>query len=208
MAAALPFIGLASTAIGIGSKALGGVAGIIAGNQQYEYQKQIIKNNIKTAKLNALMAEQTGEAKATAEGLKGRAALGAITADQAASGVDINTGSSVDVRASAARLAQLNSMTIKSDYARDVYGYMQQIRELKAAKTSLRNAKPTLFQQIFGLGTSLLGGATSAGQSIAGQVQSGAFDFGSGGSALDTSGMAAAGGVSEGLGPSIVAGII
>lgn len=198
MAVALPFIGLASTAIGIGTKALGGVAGIIGGNQQYEYQKQIIKNNIRTAHFNALMAQQTGEAKSTAQGLKGRAAYGAITADQAASGVDINTGSSVDVRSSAARLAQLDSMTIKSDAARDVYAYDQQIRELKAQKYNLRISKPSLFSQIFGIGSSLLGGAASAGQSAVGQVGAIGDAFSGGGSGLDTSLLSSAGAGSAG----------
>ncbi len=195
MAAALPFVG---TAIGLGTKALGGVAGIIAGNQQYEYQKQIIHNNIKMAKYNALMAEQTGEARSTAMGLKGRAAYGAITADQAASGVDINTGSSVDVRSSAARLAQLDSMTIKSDAARDVYGYMQQIRDLRATKKTLQASKPTLFQQIFGIGTSLLGGAANAGGQASAATGAVGDMFSGGGSSLDTSALDIGGGAAAG----------
>jgi hypothetical protein len=61
-----------------------------------------------------------------------------------------------------------------------------------------------------GIAPSVLGDVSGAATNIAGQATQGAFGsfLGGGGAALDTSGMAAAGGITESLGPSIVAGMI
>lgn len=179
MGAALPFIALGAQGAGAGMGVLGGITNIISGRRAADYQTQVAKNNLKIAKWNSYIAKQEGETAATNEGLKGRAMLGAITAQQAASGVDINTGSPVDVRASASRIAQLNSMTIKSDAARRAYGFDLASKQARAEEKLARASKPGWIRSLLGLSPSVLGSASSIGGNIMQYDQAGAFDFGS-----------------------------
>ena len=55
--------------------------------------------------------------------MKTRAAVGQTLAGQGASGVDVNTGSSVDVRAGETKLGMLDALTIRANAARKAYGY-------------------------------------------------------------------------------------
>ena len=77
-------------------------------------------------KNNAERAAAAGEQNAAQAELKGRAAVGAIRAAQAANNVDVNTGSAVDVRSSAAETGQLNALTIRNNAAREAWGYQNQ----------------------------------------------------------------------------------
>ena len=61
-----------------------------------------------------------------ADVLKAAERAGAIKAAQAASNVDVNSGSALDVRSSAAELGELNALTIRSSAARTAYGYETQ----------------------------------------------------------------------------------
>jgi hypothetical protein len=196
MAAALPFIGIATTAIGIGGKVLGGIAGANSSKAAIQYQMQVAKNNMQIAKYNAHMAEQQGEAKATAAGLRGRAAYGALEASEAGSGVDISSPSFVSARATQAEFNQLDAMTIKSDYAREVYGYQNEARAYKAQRDLLRSSQPKLWQTLLGIGGQVTQGAGGLADQTMGYMNSGALPsdflggFSGGNSALDTSALA------------------
>lgn len=89
----------------------------------YNAQAQIARNNAGLAQRNADVTMGEGEIATSNQQLKNRAEIGAIGADQAASGVDVNTGSAVDTRQSAAELGQLDALTIRSDASRKAYGY-------------------------------------------------------------------------------------
>jgi hypothetical protein len=90
------------------------------------YQAQVAENNQVIAEQNARLAQASGEAKINQEQLKTRAIVGALKAKEAASGIDVNTGSAVDVRSSAAELGELNVLTTRSNVAREAYGYETQ----------------------------------------------------------------------------------
>lgn len=87
------------------------------------YQAQVAENNAKVAEQNAELETQSGEIQASNYGLKTRAKVGATTAQQGASGIDLNVGSSVDVRTGEAELGALDALTIRSNAARRAYGY-------------------------------------------------------------------------------------
>lgn len=127
------------------------------------YQAQVAANNAKIQQQNAEWAKQTGAAKVAAQDLKTRAAVGAIKASQAASGVDVNSPSSVDVRASQTELGELDSLTLKSNAARTVYGYevAGQSQEAQAGLDRMA-ANDAAEAGTMGAFTSLLSGATSA----------------------------------------------
>lgn len=110
--------------------ALVGAAGAVgqgkASAESAKYNAAISANNAKLAQQNATLAGQEGAANTEIEQQKTRAGLGEIKAAQAASGVDVNSGSSVDVRSSAAELGELNAITVRSNAVRQAYGYQTQ----------------------------------------------------------------------------------
>lgn len=112
--------------VGAVASAYGAVQQAHAASQADKFNEQIAKNNATIAQQNATFAGQEGEQNAATSEAKTRAEVGAIKANQAASGVDVNSGSDVDVRSSAAELGELNAITIRSNAARQAYGYQTQ----------------------------------------------------------------------------------
>ncbi len=124
--AALPSF---STLAAFGSLATSALGSIQAGRQasaSAKYNAAVQQNNAAVAKQNATFAGQEGAANAANEQQKTRAAIGSIRASQAANGIDVNKGSAVDVRSSAAELGELNAITIRSNAARQAYGFQTQ----------------------------------------------------------------------------------
>lgn len=119
-----------STAIaGVAGAVISGAGAIQAGQAQQKaatYQAQVAKNNSLIAEQNAQHAEEAGLAQAQASSLKARATSGRIRAAQAASGIDVNTGSAVDVQESAAEQGHQDTETVMSNAELQAYGYRSQ----------------------------------------------------------------------------------
>ncbi len=116
-------------ALSLGASALSGLGQAQAGraaSQSAAYNAQIAANNQVIAQQNATAAIQEGEANAGAASQKTKAQVGGILAEQGASGVNVNSGSSVDVRSSAAQNGELNAINIRADAARRAYGYQSE----------------------------------------------------------------------------------
>jgi hypothetical protein len=60
-----------------------------------------------------------------------RSMIGAQRADIAASGVDVGFGSAVDVQADAAFLGELDALTIRTNAAREAWGYQVQAADIR-----------------------------------------------------------------------------
>ena len=88
-----------------------------------KYQSQVEQNNAIIAQQNAQWAAQAGNAQAEQKQLETRAKVGGILASQAAAGIDVNSGSAVDVKSSASELGELDAINIRSNAARTAYGY-------------------------------------------------------------------------------------
>jgi hypothetical protein len=113
--------------------ALSGITGAIgaersaaAAGANATYQAQVAQQNQTLAQQNANLANAAGESQVEQAGLKTKATVGAIKADQAASNIDVNSGSALDVRSSASELGELNALTIRSQAAQTAYGYETQ----------------------------------------------------------------------------------
>lgn len=113
---------LASTVVG----GLGAIQSARAASASAGYNAQVAANNAKIATQNANFAGAEGEQNVAASEAKTRAALAATLTNQGASGVDINSGSLVDVRESEAKLGMLNTLNIRSEAARQAYGFSTQ----------------------------------------------------------------------------------
>lgn len=111
---------------GLAASTVGGIGQAMQGRAAAEssrYNAEIAANNQIIARQNASAAIKEGEANAAASSQATKAKLGGILANQGASGVDINSGSSIDVRSSAAQNGELNAINIRADAARKAYGY-------------------------------------------------------------------------------------
>jgi hypothetical protein len=109
---------------------VGQIFGLQTKAQQYgysaniaDYQAGVAKVNQQIADSNASYSRTVGEVQAEAAGMKGKADVSTMTAHQAASGIDINSGSSTNVRTSMVELNQYGEAQIRANAAKTAYGY-------------------------------------------------------------------------------------
>lgn len=128
------------------------------------YQAQVAQNNASVANQNAQIATQAGAAQAEQQELKTRAAVGAIKASQGASGIDVNSGSALDTQKSQDVLGQLDALSIRSNAARQAYGYQNQAASYEGEAALDRSGASAATEAGNIAGTSsLLSAASSAG---------------------------------------------
>lgn len=159
--------------VGMVGAGLSGVTGLLGAEQSAKaqqesatYQAQVAANNEQIAKNDAGLAEGAGETAVEQSALKTRATEGAIKASQAASNIDVNSGSAVDVRSSADELGELDALTIRGNAQKQAYGYetaatgfggQQSLATAQAAQAPIAGA-------ISGAGSLLSGAAGVANQ--------------------------------------------
>lgn len=155
-----------ATAISIGSSLLGGLSALQssrAASASAGYNAKVAANNAAISTQNANFAGAEGQQNVAAEGAKTRAAIAATLANQGASGVDVNTGSSVDVRESEAKLGMLNSLNIRSDAARRAYGFQTEAASDMAQSRLLRSQQSSdKISGYINAASTVLGGAAKA----------------------------------------------
>lgn len=95
------------------------------------YNAQVALQNSATATQNAQIAGESGAVQAGNQELRTAAGVSSDKANQAASGVDVNSGSAVGVRSSASELGMLDALTIRSNAAKEAYGYQTQASNFK-----------------------------------------------------------------------------
>ena len=138
-------IGLASSgasgALGIFSSLMGGGAKADA----YKYQSSMAWQNAAIAKQNQKYALDIGEQQAERQGIAGAAQAGQIKAGQAASGVDVNTGSAREVQTSQHLVSQMDLNTIREKAAKTAYDFSVQAtnyeNQAKGYSKAASNAK-------------------------------------------------------------------
>ena len=119
----LPLLAISAVAglVGAGISAAGAAEAGKATSNSLAYQSQVAANNAAIAKQNAIMDIQSGEVAAVNQGLKTRAQVGSEKANQGASGVDVNTGSTVAVRAGTEQIGMLDALTVRSNSAKKAF---------------------------------------------------------------------------------------
>lgn len=168
----LSMIAIGST---VASAGVGAMGAIQQGQSQAAaagYNAKVAANNAQIATENANFVGAEGEQNVASAGAKTKATVAAITANQGASGVNINTGSSVDVRESAAKVGMLNALNVRSEAARKAYGYQTEAASDTAQSQLLRSQQKA----------AKTAGFLNAGATILGGVSKGAMFTGGGGS--------------------------
>src|SRR5207244_2651841 len=123
MAAIAGIIGIGATVAGGALQAQAATQGGIAQQQMYNYQSQVAKINSDIDKQNASYALAQGEVQAMQSGMRYRQEEGHILTTQAASNLDITSGSAVDVRNSERTLASIDAAQIRSNAAKTAYDF-------------------------------------------------------------------------------------
>ena len=96
---------------------------------------------------------------------KTKATIGAITAGQGANNLDVNSGSDLQVRTSAAQLGQLDALTIKNNAARTAWNEENQASSYTAqSQLDTSESKSSSLAGFINAGNSVLGGASSIGK--------------------------------------------
>lgn len=110
----------------IASAAIGTVSAVQATNAQeaqYEYQAKVAKDNERTAQINATEARQKGIEDARLKRMKTLQQVGALQTAQAANGIDISTGTSLDLIEDTKTMGELDAMNSIYDAERTARNY-------------------------------------------------------------------------------------
>lgn len=159
--AAAGVLGAATTAIGASQQA-------DAQSKERAYQAQVARNNQTIAEQNAAQETAKGNAEAERASTRSAALLAQTRAEQAASGVDVDTGSAVDVRKSQRLLAETDAQTIRYNAAQAARGYTLQGQGF-GAQAGVNSAEAANIKSAADVGATgtLLGNASAVGSKYA-----------------------------------------
>lgn len=140
------------------------------------YNAAVEHSNALISTQNAAIAGQAGSEQAFMTGLKTRSMVGSLAAHQGASGVDVNSGSNVDTRASADALGELDALTVRSNAAREAYGYQTQATAHEAqSRLDKTNAKNSDTASYVNAASTFLSGMSNAADKFASFQMAGGF---------------------------------
>lgn len=116
--------------VGLGATLAGGLLSAFGNSKQgeaqesmYNYRAQVARINADIDRQNAAWSRDKGEMEATQYGMKAAQQRGAIRATQAASGLDVNSGSAREVQQSQEKIKTMDLATIRSNAAKVAYDY-------------------------------------------------------------------------------------
>lgn len=155
---------LALTAVSGGMKVIGDINEGQAVANEAKYNAQVATNN-------AAYSAAAGQSQAEAESLKNAQVAGRVKAAQAANGVDVNSGSAVDVQESQREAGVVDVQNIENNALLQAYGYKSQ------ATLDKQQAKDAIQGSQFSALGDLLGTASSVSGKWSGLQKSGSGGF-------------------------------
>ena len=170
-------LAIASLVAGAASAGVGAVGAsqtADANAASYNYKSVVASNNAIIAKRNADAATAAGGVAAQTNDLKTKNMTATQLVTQASNGLDVGSGTNVNVRDSAANLGHLDTLTILNNVAKNAAGFKAQGMNFEAESAldiaSGKNAKTT---GDINVATSLLSGASSISSKWLGYQQKG-----------------------------------
>lgn len=164
---ATPWLAEAGTFSSLASGVVGGVGQIEQASAQAaasKYSAQVAGINQKQALTNEQLASESGDIQADIQSRRTRALVGEEIANAGASGLDVRSGSNIDTQISSQIMGKVDALTVRSNAAREAYGYQTQA-DTFAGEKSLKEAEGKNAQTAGGIGaaSTLLGaGGTAA----------------------------------------------
>lgn len=144
-----------------------------ANYQQNMYLAQVARNNKALAEKNSAIAKAEGGFSASMQSMATRSRLGKARVAQAASGLDVNSGTNVAVQDSIEDLGQLDADIILYKAGKEAFNWQNRAQDFEAEATLAEmkasnalaagsiGARAAMTSGDYGVATSLLGGATS-----------------------------------------------
>jgi hypothetical protein len=162
MSSVMTAASLAMAAAGTAMSVAGQAQQASAAAGSASYQAQVARNNQAIAEWNARRALQQGRVAEDQSRQKTSLIEGAQRAALASQGGDINSGSPLDIVGDTARAGEFDAQTIRNNAAMHAYGFRVQAANAGAqSNLSSASAASTMANLPFGLGSSLLSGASS-----------------------------------------------
>lgn len=118
-----------TAAVAVASTALGTYSSYSQGQQQkamMEYEAKVARDNEKIANENAASERQTGIEEARLQRIRTLQAIGSQQTAMAANGVDVTSGTSLDIIEDTAAMGELDALNIRTNYEKRAQGYEQQ----------------------------------------------------------------------------------
>lgn len=150
----------------ISSLALTGASGLYgaaAANEAGKAEQRVADQNAAVARQQAEQAKQIGNIEEERQLRRVRAALGSQRAAIAANGLDVNSGTALDLQAETAGFGAADALNLRANALRQAWGFdvesVNQTNRGRAARTAGRNQA---------IGTLLTTGAGMAGQAYSG----------------------------------------
>lgn len=155
-------VSAALTLAGTGAKVAGQLKGGQSSSEADAYKAQVAENNAIAEEQMATRVVQGGEVSSDVAGLRTAANVGDTKSKQAANGIDVNTGSAVDVQSGVATAGRFNQLTTLSNAQLQGYGYRVKAAQDRA-QAQLDRLEGAGATQGAGIGAagSILGGASS-----------------------------------------------
>lgn len=164
-AAAVPIF-LATSILGTAVQAYGAMQQSQAQADQQEYQAAVARNNALIAQQNAQEARDRGTREENRQRLRTLQATSSSRASAAARGLDVNTGTPLDIADTIAGVGEIDALTIRSNTDKEVRNYMIQ-KQGFTNESSLRSANADNISDagfISTAGTLLSGASSVAGK--------------------------------------------
>ena len=156
MGAALPIISIVATGLGTAVSALGAARHASAQRNQAQYQARVAENNAITANRLAEDSIQRGRIEEQRNRQQTRQLQGRQTAALAASGVDVQSGSALDVISDTAALGEIDALTIRDNASREAWQRRVQAQEF-TQQGALFSAEAASTSSLAPVGTILTG---------------------------------------------------
>ena len=196
MAAALGAVGIGATLAGGITSAIGAESSAAATQQSYNYQAGVAQINSTIDLQNADYARSQGETQAMQYGLQAGQRQAQIRNTQAASGLDVNSGSAAAVQASQKTITGIDTAQIRSNAAKTAYDYdVKSTMDLNQSTLDVMAGDNAITAGNFQAASSILGSVGSVSSKWNQGTTSGMFASNSGG-ASPTMGLAGIGAIS------------
>jgi len=160
-AAAVAAAGIAGLQLFQGSQSAEGA------RQKARFQADVLKQNAKIADMQAEDVLRRGEEAVFEKRLEGKRVIGAQRAALAAQGIELGSGSALDIQGDTAAQAEIDALTIRNNAFREAMGYRMRAGQLRTEARGTRLfGSLTAQQTLLGSGVAAAGTAFSmAGRS-------------------------------------------
>lgn len=128
----LEAIGIIGSLVGTAMSAVGQIQQANAAAAAATYNAQVQSNNAIIANRNAEDSRKRGAAAEEQQRQKTQQLLSRQRAAMAANGVDITSGSPLDILADTGQLGELDALTVRNNYEREAIGYLSNEMNFKA----------------------------------------------------------------------------